>query len=30
MGWGDNSLKFFDPDDNLYVPDPDVRAQFGC
>ncbi len=24
--WGDNSLKFPDPDDNLNVPDPDVRA----
>jgi len=28
--WGDNSLKFFDPDDNLNVPDPDIRTMAGC
>jgi len=28
--WGDNSLKFHDPDDDLDVPDPDVRAFVGC
>lgn len=29
-GWGDNSLKFFDPQDNLDVPDPDIRTLAGC
>lgn len=29
-GWGDNSLKMFDPDTNQNVPDPDVRVLAGC
>jgi hypothetical protein len=28
--WGDNSLKFFDPDTGTDVPDPDVRVLAGC
>jgi hypothetical protein len=28
--WGDNSLKFFDPDTGMNVPDPDVRVFAGC
>jgi hypothetical protein len=28
--WGDNTLKFFDPQSNLNVPDPDIRAFLGC
>lgn len=28
--WGDNSLKFFDPDTSMNVPDPDIRVLAGC
>jgi hypothetical protein len=29
-GWGDNSLKMFDPDTNQDVRDPDIRVLAGC